>query len=358
MEACNVSLVLQLLPSMENARHSEGAFIRLQDGSILFAWSRYQGAWHDDAPSDIYGITSRDEGQTWGQEQLLISAASRSAHNVMSVSFLRMQNGDVGLFYLAKTNPFTYQVWLARSSDEGLSFPIHQPCSQHQGDGIYVMNNDRVRRLKSGRIILPLAHHRVSRLKDGGRYYDYRAFTTFLYSDDDGHSFQESPQVITMPHGRSSSGLQEPGVIELSAGLLWAFMRTDLLCHYESFSHDNGQSWTLAQPSNFSGPCSPLLLTRNPYTQHIYAIYNPIPNYQGRRIHQETGGRSPLVLSRSRDNGQSFEAPRLIAGDADRGYCYPAAFFTEDGCLLLAYCAGSVAQGSCLKQTDMVKIRL
>ena len=48
--------VLELKPAAGNPRNSEGAFLRLADGGILFAYSRYSGEgaeWEDDSPCDI-----------------------------------------------------------------------------------------------------------------------------------------------------------------------------------------------------------------------------------------------------------------------------------------------------------------
>ena len=38
-------VVAELIPSMErkNPRNSEGAFLRLKDGSVLFVYSRFKG---------------------------------------------------------------------------------------------------------------------------------------------------------------------------------------------------------------------------------------------------------------------------------------------------------------------------
>ena len=178
--------------------------MRLNDGGILFVYSRFNGDWLDDAPSDIVGITSYDEGETWTEPRVYISAKQFNTENVMSCTLLRMENGDLGVFYLVKANPWTYQLWLSRSRDEGETFYEHRECSRHRGDGIYVINNDRVRRLSSGRIIVPLAVHRILRLDgDQKRYYDFRAVTLFLYSDDDGLTFTESSQTLAMPSPRS-----------------------------------------------------------------------------------------------------------------------------------------------------------
>ena len=46
-------------------RHSEGDFIRLKDGRILFVYSRFTGGAHDDSPSDLAFCISGDEGETW-----------------------------------------------------------------------------------------------------------------------------------------------------------------------------------------------------------------------------------------------------------------------------------------------------
>ncbi|HQL09702.1 MAG TPA: hypothetical protein PLE35_08905 [Lentisphaeria bacterium] len=37
------SIVLELNPAPGNARNSEGAFVALRDGTLLFAYTRYHG---------------------------------------------------------------------------------------------------------------------------------------------------------------------------------------------------------------------------------------------------------------------------------------------------------------------------
>ena len=91
-------IVLSLGPDGEFSRHSEGDFIRLNDGRILFIYSRFTQSYHDDAPSDLVALTSEDEGETWSEPRIIIAASQFGVDNVMSVSLLRMQNGDIGLF--------------------------------------------------------------------------------------------------------------------------------------------------------------------------------------------------------------------------------------------------------------------
>ena len=94
----NIRLVHQLPPGENNARNSEGAFIRGTEGEILFAYSRYRGqSTHDHAPCDIALIESRDEGETWSEPRVIAPAAAFGVKNVMSVSALRQLNGDIAV---------------------------------------------------------------------------------------------------------------------------------------------------------------------------------------------------------------------------------------------------------------------
>ena len=43
MKTLKSHLVLDLKPQEGNPRNSEGAFIRMDDGTLLFAYSRYSG---------------------------------------------------------------------------------------------------------------------------------------------------------------------------------------------------------------------------------------------------------------------------------------------------------------------------
>ena len=117
------SLILR--PKENNPRNSEGDFIRLKDGTILFAFSRYAGtSCRDDAFSEIAIVYSYDNGETFTNEPEILVTPDKTKNeiNVMSVSFLRMQNGDIGLFYIIKYNDGLSNYVLRRSSDEGKSF--------------------------------------------------------------------------------------------------------------------------------------------------------------------------------------------------------------------------------------------
>ncbi len=367
-------IVLSFGPDEAYSRHSEGAFLRLNNGDLLFVYSRFTGNYGDDAPSDLAAMVSPDEGETWSEPVTAIPASMYGTHNIMSTSLVRMQNGDVGLFYLVKRKPDDVRVFLSRSRDEGKTWYRHVECSLPDRPAYYVVNNDRVERLSSGRLLIPTAYHRGSYSEtDHTGYFDGRSFTLFFYSDDDGETWHESPETVFPPFTRTITGLQEPGAIELKNGVIWGYARTDQHCQYEFFSYDGGLHWTDAQPSRFTSPASPMKISRRPDTGDLYAVWNPVPNFNGRYTTHPSDdgaaivwayssgagwGRTPLVWAVSRDEGETWSEPKLIEGDPEAGYCYPAVFFTKDQGMLVAYCAGGPADGICLARLTIKKIAL
>ncbi len=354
--ADNGYIVLELAPDDIYTRHSEGDFCRLPDGSILFAYSRFTQSEDDDAPSDIVGRLSRDEGETWSEPYTLIPASRHGVKNVMSLSLMNMKNGDIGMFYLIKQSPVENRVMLARSAD-GLHFGEAIDCQNPARKGLYILNNQRAERLSDGRILLPVALHYAS-MGPEGRLFNTYGECRFLCSDDDGRTWRELEGSVHCDFARSQSGLQEPGVVELRGGSLWMYARTDQMYQYESFSLDGGVSWTVPQPSRFTSPQSPMKLARSPYNGALFAIWNPIPNYNGREVTRSGWGRTPLVMARGDYDGNKWSELRTLEDDPHAGFCYPSIFFLPDGQALVSYCAGTEQDGSCLRRLRMRKIKL
>lgn len=358
----NGKIILDLPPTQANNRNSEGAFIRLRDGRILFAWSRYgAGGRSDWAAADIYGMISDDEGESFSQPFPITTHEENDAENVMSVSFLPMANGDIGMFYLVKRDTDCLCM-LTRSADEGKTWSAPILCGKPQG--YFVVNNDRVIRLKSGRILIPAACHKLQFICDenGNRkMQDIKPGTLEFYaSDNDGFTWQVIAEGIDLPASPGlTTGVQEPGVVELSDGRLWCYIRTDSGRQYQCFSADEGKTWSQPLPSRFTAPTSPLSAKRLRDGQ-LLALWNPIPNYNGRATHVDgvwTGGRTPLVYALSSDEGQTFSDPIPIETDEKSGFCYVAIFEAADG-ILLAYCAGGPGDGINLCRLRIRKLPL
>jgi sialidase-1 len=181
----------------------------------------------------------------------------------------------------------------------------------------------------------------------------------FFLSDDDGRTWRKAKGYGTLPGAHTRSGLQEPGVVELRNGVLWAWARTDLGRHYELFSHDGGETWSVPAPSRFTSPNSPLSMKHLPGSDRLLAIWNPGPSYETRSLKPIGGDRTPLVLATGVLPAGAWSRATLLDGmtEADEGYCYTAIHFTKDA-VLLAYCAGGEQDKNRLARLRMRKLPL
>lgn len=352
-ELGTVSLDIPPDPSANNPRNSEGTFLETEGDGILFVYSRFRGqVAADHAYADLALLRSVDGGRTFRDEGIILTCEGEGGVNMMCPSLLRMADGGIGLIYLVRITYSMTRLFLRRSTDGGRTWGGRVLCTPQ--DDFFVVNNDRVLRLSTGRLLLPVASHR-----SGEGYFDSRSEAMYFYSDDDGQSWRPSAGKVALPYSaHSHSGLQEPGVVELQNGVIWSWARTDLGRQFEMFSMDGGDTWTACQPSRFTSPNSPLCMKRG-LEGKLYAIWNPIPEYNGREQIEGlfTGGRTPLVIAVSGDDGKTFSQPVAFEWDQERGYCYCAMYFTQDA-LLLAYCCGGKKERSCLAQTRIRRIEL
>lgn len=322
-----------LLPPGEgNPRNTEGDFIQLRDGRLLFAYTKFTGGGGDHDKAHIAARYSRDFGESWTTEdEVLLPNEGRM--NVMSVSFLRLQDGRIAFFYLLKDSETDCRAALRYSSDEGKTWTAPVICIHDPG--YYVLNNDRAVQLKRGRIVLPVALH----TRDGK--WSGRGTVMCYLSDDHGKTWRRSRSVVECPTP-SPGGLQEPGVVELKNGELLMFCRTMLGSQYYLRSRDGGDTWSTPEPSELLSPLSPASIERIPSTGHLLAVWNDHRDVGDdfKAVDGKTGGkRTPLTVAISRDEGKTWTNRKHLLTDPDGWYCYTAIEFVKDR-VLLAYVAG------------------
>ncbi len=329
--------VLMLATSENNARNGEGAFLKLKDGRIMFAFSYYiTSDWRDHSTSQIAVIYSNDDGETWTKPTPLWGGVDEGVTNNMCVSLIRKNNGDIAIFYLQKYTTsdglIKSRVASRISNDEGKTWQDYKIVIDQ--DGYLVKENDRLVRLSSGRLILPLNHHGDSSAKiESG-------VAMFFFSDDDGETFNLSPSKLSLD---DPDGMQETGVMERK-DCLWSFSRTTYGFQYESFSYDNGQTWSDAVPNKtLTSPRSPMA-AKNFGKGYSLVVINPIPTCFGfpngiggnDDAKTRTWARTPLLLGLSNDENNTFINKFYIEDDLNNGYCYTS-IFDGGNYLLLAY---------------------
>lgn len=331
--AAENSIVFNLEPTPEFPRNSEGAFVTLQSGRILFAYTQFYGGARDESPARIVAIHSDDAGRTWSSSPRTV-VENRGGANVMSVSLLRLKSGRIALFYLLKNSWIDCRPHVQFSEDEGQTWSA--PRLMCAAPGYFVMNNDRVIQLKTGRLVAPVASHRTRGTDShSSRSFDSRAIALWLLSDDEGQNWREADTWAALPALPTRTGLQEPGVVELPDGQLLSWFRTDQGRQYISRSSDSGKTWSLPSASDLQSPTSPASIKPLPDSSGLLGIWN---DHSG-KFPMVQGKRTPLVAGVSRDGGRTWPQRKLIEEDPDGWYCYTAIHYTGEA-VLLAYCAG------------------
>ena len=346
--APGVRIALELPPGPDNPRNSEGAFLPLKDGRILYIYSRYYGnSSSDNATADLAARYSSDGGATWtAQDEIAVK--NHGGMNVMSVSLLRLQSGEIALFYLLKNSTSDCRPLMRRSFDEGKTWsdPV---CCIPDSVGYYVLNNDRVIQLKDGRILFAVSQHSFPEGK-----FDNKGVVTTYSSDDNGVTWRRGKSMlkIVSPSGQQYAA-QEPGVVELKDGRILLWIRSGAGCQFMSRSADRGETWSAPQPSWLRSPVSPATIKRLPSTGDLLVVWN---NHEGRFDLKNNdkgwdGKRTPLATAISHDDGETWEGMRVLEDDPAGHFCYIAVYPLDDGTVLLGYCA---YRG--LRHTRLVKV--
>jgi Neuraminidase (sialidase) len=335
-----VSRNVLLPPSKDNPRNSEAAMIDLADGRIMLVYSRFTGGRGDHAKANLSARFSSDGGATWTKGDVHLTAGDEGGMNTMSPSLLRMTDGAIALFYLRKNSLTDCRVFLRVSRDEGKTWGEAKVCTEPVG--YYVMNNDRVVRLNSGRILLPVALHATPEAPTFERHAQIACF----YSDDDGRTWQRSAHVP----GGGDHALEEPGVVELTDGRVMLWVRTDAGKQFVSHSRDGGATWREFAPSNIVSPRSPASIKRIPSTGDLLLAWNN----NGVVTTKTHGKRTPFNVAISRDDGATWTNLKTLEHDPDGWYCYTAIHFSGEH-VVLSHCADNLKQGKALSTTQITR---
>lgn len=332
--------VLLLPPGKNNPRNSEGDFIRLKSGEILFVYTHYYASSADDhAPARLVSRIADSEGRNWSSNDALI-LENEGRLNVMSVTLLRFPDDSIALFYLVKDAVGDCRPYLRFSRDEGKTWSertsiIDEPTYN-------VLNNSRVVVLSSGRLLLPIARH--GSVVEGKFQWDSKALLSCYISDDQGCSWRQS-SIAPNPF---SHLFQEPGVVELADGRILMTIRNESGQQLFSYSQDAGETWSIPEPSPLVSPLSPASIKRLPQSDLLVAVWNDSPKM-----------RDPLALAILDVDGKKILAKRIIDaadGDGKRGFCYPALFFLNQTNLLVGYCNGDGAYA--LNSSKIIRVDL
>jgi len=335
--------VLTLAPGENNPRNSEGGFVTLADGRLMFVYTHFIDGAGDHASASLKARFSDDGGKTWSDEGADV-IENTAGLNVMSVSLLRLRNGKIALFYLLKDSLIDCRPQLRLSGDEGRTWSPPVTCITDEV-GYYVLNNDRAIQLSSGRLVLPVCLHNGPEFTAA----DPQGEVMTYLSDDDGQTWRRG-QTRLRAHAADGRRwtVQEPGIVELSGGRAMMFVRSDAGSQLLAFSEDGCETWTDLRPSDIISPLSAASIKRIPSTGDLLLVWNNHANAPA----EIRGKRTPLTAAISRDEGKSWENIQTIWDDPHRHYCYIAIHFIGDQ-VLLGHCAGDRRDNNGLAESQI-----
>ncbi|EAQ78750.1 exo-alpha-sialidase [Blastopirellula marina] len=309
-------------------RYSEGSVIALNDDVLLYAVTEFQKS-SDHADAQIVARRSTDGGLTWGDKEVL--QPNTGSLNVMSVTLRYLApptelHRPIGMFYLNKNSYSDIRVMLRISNDGCRTFGDPIRVSPHMG--YHILNNDRVTRLSTGRLIVPLASTA-----------DVQRVNHFVcqccLSDDGGKTWRLGKESVDYP----KRGAMEPEVVEIDGNRVMMIFRNQLGHIAHAMSEDGGETWSEPQSLGVPGPEAPATIRRIPSTGDLLLIWND--NVEKGRHHG--GSRNPLSLAISSDEGKTWRLRRNVEAEKGHEYAYTSVLFWK-GRLLMTYYVGGAGK--------------
>lgn len=304
--------------SEAHPRQSEGDVEVLRDGRLLAVYTDFYGGREDEAPACIAGRLSADEGATWSEPFVVVE--NTGANNVMSASLLRLADGRLMLGYLKKNGPADCQPFVRTADSHDLTFGP-ETCVTDE-PAYYVMNNDRLVQLPTGRIVAPLSF-------SAGLLGDGHFRIVCFYSDDGGATWQRGKGIVDEP----MRGAMEPGIVELRDGTALIIIRTQLGRIDRAISTDACDTWGPVEPLGVAAPEAPATIARMP-SGPLLLVYNPTVKLGS----DHSGPRTPLRCSVSLDEGLTWSPGKDLETDAGCGFAYTSVTFVGETAVMTYYC--------------------
>jgi predicted neuraminidase len=314
---------------MEEDRDYDSAhastLVELSEGNVLASW--FGGSWEKGADVAIW-VSKRVKGK-WCRPRKIQDERSIAMWNPV---LFKKSDGTIILFYKVGETIQQWKTYFVTSSDEGETFSAARELVEGDIGGRGPVKNKPIY-LMDGTIVAPAS-------LEGGTW---DAFVDL--SKDAGQTWQKSElvpirrvgydiQMVDRPYDKHycyGKGVIQPTLWESEAGKVHMFLRSTSSRIFRSDSEDGGKTWSLAYSTGLPNNNSGIDLVKLPNGILVLA-YNPtenLPNYY-------KGSRTPLILSYSEDNGQTWKELAVLE-DTPGGYAYPAIICNDKSELLITY---------------------
>jgi predicted neuraminidase len=276
--------------------------VEAKDGHLIAAW--FGGT--DEKEPDVGVWLSHHENGQW-------STPVEVANGVQSPSLrypcwnpvlFQPKTGPLLLFYKVGPDPREWWGMLKTSDDNGRTWSEETRLP----DGILGPIKNKPIQLASGDILSPSSsEHKGWRIH-------------FERTSDLGKTWQATPP---LNDGYKLRAIQ-PTILTHNDGRLQALCRTESQRIYETWSKDQGKTWSDLASTELPNPDSGIDAVTLADGRHLL-VYN-----------HTTEGRSPINVAVS-DDGKSWSAALILEEEPGAEFSYPAVIQTNDGKVHLTY---------------------
>lgn len=318
--ACSKSLLAQSAPwksgiLVDEFIYEEAPFpschsatIAETDQGLIAAWF---GGTHERHP-DVGIWVSRKEGDQWTEPVEVANGVQPDDSRMPSWNpvLYQVPEGDLLLFYKIGPKPSEWKGYMRRSADGGISWTEQEALP----DGFIGPVKNKPVLLSNGNLLCA-----SSTEGDGWKVH-------FEVTPDFGKTWKKIGPVTKNGHDAI-----QPAVLQYGDGKLQALSRSKSRAIVETWSEDNGKSWSplkeTSLPNNNSGLDA---VTLQDGRQML--VYNHVLPPDG----EVKGPRTPLHISVS-DDGKNWYAALILEDSPISQYSYPSIIRTKDGMVHVVY---------------------
>ena len=297
----------KLLIDIPTAACHASTVVRTPSGYAV-AW--FGGTAEHNSDVGIYAVYGTADGFS---EPVHVSREDGIAH--WNPVLWRRLDGTLLLYYKVGAEIPDWVTYVARSADDGRTWSEPSPLVPGDTSGGRGPVKNKPLRLSDGTVLAPASCEQGP----------WRAF--FDRSEDDGLTYARTAFIETPEVNGKPVGVIQPTLWESRPGHVHALMRSDAGALYRTDSDDAGLTWCRAYATPLANNNSGVDLTKLSDGSMLLAC-NPVRG--------NWAARTPLVLLRSRNGGESWKPYRVLEDDPGE-YSYPAVIDAGDGRAAVTY---------------------
>lgn len=270
----------------------------LPDGKVMAAWF----AGEHESNDNVRIWYSVKENGVWSEPQKIFSAENLPHWNPV----LDLRNdGTIRLYYKKGKKIKSWVTWFADTKDCGKTWSASKELVENDTSGGRGPVKNKCIRTSEGLLLAPASSEVTKQL--------WRCFIDV--SRDDGDTWTKCDYIVRPRKDFGLVRMIQPTLWEDDNGNIHALMRTDKGRIYKSISVDGGLHWSKAERTEIPNNNSGIDCVRVP-DGRIFLVYN--------NVEENWGGRSPLNLAVSEDNGKTFRDVCELENQKGGEFSYPS----------------------------------